>query len=471
MKKKTLFYYAFAAMMSLASLASCGDKDKDETSKPDNNTAQNQQPNNNPGDNPGNNTGNNPGNNPGNNNQTGGDNPSGLVPGKVELPATMTLDKASTPQDVLVAMGMGWNLGNQFDAHINGNGSETAWGQPKCTQATFTKVAAAGIKTVRIPITWGGNFGPAPDYKINETFMNRIAEVVGYAKNAGLNVILNIHHDGSADNKEKGPNFWLNIVKAAGIEEENQKITATFTAIWRQVAEKFKDEGEYLMFECFNEIHNGSWWDGSSAQYKTLNGWNQQVVNTVRAVGGKNATRWIGIPVYNTNINRAVEANCFVMPTDAANRLMVSVHFYEPVDYTLNYKFHVWGHKAGAGHDYDEKNVQTQLRKMFDKYTSKGVPVYIGEMGCVNRLDANEKFRLYYLEYVSKCMHDHLMPAILWDNGQPGAGSEKHGFFHHGTGDFQNDYSKPCIDALVKGMSNNDADYTLQSIYDKAPSK
>ncbi len=445
MKRKTLFYYAFAGMMSLATFMSCGDK---ETPKPDNNQ-------------------------PGNADSTGnpGNNTAQTQLTVADLPAKMTMTEAKTSADVLVAMGMGWNLGNQFDAHIDGIGSETAWGNPVCTQATFNKVAAAGIKTVRVPITWGGNFGPAPDYKIDANFMKRIAEVVGYAKNAGLNVILNIHHDGSADSKEKGPNFWLNIVKAAGIAEENEKITATFTAIWRQVAEQFKNEGEYLIFECFNEIHNGSWWDGSSAQYRTLNEWNQQVVNTVRAVGGKNSTRWIGIPVYNTNIERAVQANCFVMPQDPANRLMVSVHFYDPVGYTLNYEYHEWGHKAGNDHLNDEKAIQTQLSKMYTKYTSKGIPVYIGEMGCVNRLDASEKFRLYYLEYVAKCMHDNLMPAIIWDNGQPASGSEKHGFFDHGTGNWQNDYSKPCIDVLVKAMTNRSNDYTLKSIYDRAPSK
>ena len=94
---------------------------------------------------------------------------------------------------VATYMGMGWNLGNSLDAHANEVANETCWGNGACTQATMDAIRAAGFRTVRIPVTWLGHIGSAPDYKIDDAWMNRVAEVVGYAENAGLNAIINIH--------------------------------------------------------------------------------------------------------------------------------------------------------------------------------------------------------------------------------------------------------------------------------------
>ena len=106
------------------------------------------------------------------------------------------------------------------------------------------------------------------------------------------------------------------------------------------------------------------------------------------------------------------------------------------------------------------------MKKLLDRYVSKGIPVYIGEMGNVNRLNAtDEKYRAYYFEYVTKCIHDNGMSAILWDNGVAKAGRESHGYFNHGTGEWMNSYSEQMIKVLVKAMTNKDADYTLQSVY------
>ena len=115
-------------------------------------------------------------------------------------------------------MGIGWNLGNHFDAYNDGVSGETVWGNPKASQATFNKVRAAGFSTVRIPVTWLGHIGEAPDYKISEAWLNRVAEVVGYAENAGLFVILNMHHDGADSN------HWLDIKTAAKDPEVHKQI-------------------------------------------------------------------------------------------------------------------------------------------------------------------------------------------------------------------------------------------------------
>jgi len=130
-------------------------------------------------------------------------------------------------------MQIGWNLGNALDANNNGVSSETAWGNPKITQTLLTKVKEAGFQVVRIPITWLGHIGNAPNYTIEESFLNRVSEVVGYAKNAGLKAIINIHHDG-ADSKH-----WLNIKDAATNSTINTAVKNQLYSMWTQIAQKF----------------------------------------------------------------------------------------------------------------------------------------------------------------------------------------------------------------------------------------
>ncbi|MBQ1697244.1 MAG: glycoside hydrolase family 5 protein [Bacteroidales bacterium] len=455
MIRKHFYLWLVSAMLIGGALVSCGDDDE----KPDNN------------ENPGNQT--EPDNNqqnpdPNNGQETPVDDKTytPLQTSAGTIPATaISLADAKNPAEVMKAMGMGWNLGNQFDAHNNGVSSETAWSQPKATQETFNKVAAAGIKTVRIPVTWMGHIGGGPDYKIEDAWLNRIYEVVGYAENAGLNAIINIHHDGA--NSE----HWLDIKNCAKDATKQKNTVAKLSALWKQIAEKFKDKGHFLMFEAMNEIQDGGWGWGDNRkdggkQYAAMNEWLQAVVDAIRATGGKNTDRWIGIPSYDTDIDLCEQ---LVLPYDPAHKLMVSVHYYSPYEYTLEYQYQQWGHTAKADKTTNygqEKDCQTQMKKMYSRYTSKGIPVYVGEIGNVNRLNSNEKYRKYYFEYVAKCIHDNYMSAILWDNGVAKSGKECHGYFNHGTGEWMNDYSEQMIQVLVKAMTTEDENYTLQSIYD-----
>lgn len=365
-------------------------------------------------------------------------------------------------------LGMGWNLGNHFDAYNNGVAGETFWGNPKVTQTAFDKIRAAGFNTVRIPVTWVGHIGEAPDYKIDEAWLDRVAEVVGYAEAAGLNAIVNMHHDG-ADSK-----FWLDIKTAAKNPDVQKQILEQVGAMWGQIADKFKDKGDFLIFEAFNEIHDGGWGWGANRndggkQYKCLNEWNQAFVNAVRASGGENTDRILGIPAYCTNVDIAIDS--FVFPEDTAkDRLMISVHCYDPYDYTLAAKKSEWGHTADASRKVNGDN-EADLRKVFEKiydnYISKGIPVYMGEFGCVNRATAREQaFQQYYLKYYAKLSKTYGVPSIIWDNGAKGAGEERHAFINHGTGAYCSTEAKAAIEALINSYTN---DLTLDDVYRNAP--
>lgn len=367
-------------------------------------------------------------------------------------------------------LGMGWNLGNQLDANSNGVANETIWGNSVSTQEAFNKIAAAGITSVRIPVTWLGHIGPAPDYTITTEWLNRVTEVVGYAETAGLNAIINIHHDGSESK------YWLNIKDAATNEDVNKQGKAQLTAVWTQIAQKFKDKGSFLIFEAMNEIHDGKWGWGANLtdngkQYAVLNQWNQVFVDAVRATGGNNCDRYLGIPGYCTNPELTI--NHLILPSDpASNRLLVSVHYYDPNRYTLEDEFSEWGHTANSDKkaDYgDEAYVKEVFGKLKTKFINQGVPVYLGEIGCVHRSTEHaEAFRKYYLEYICKAARTYGLAPFFWDNGSTGAGRECSGIINHATGNFINN-GQDIVELMVKAVTNEDPTYTLDTVYESAP--
>ena len=397
-----------------------------------------------------------------------------------ESGGTETLTMPDTPLEISEAMGLGWNLGNQFDGYYNGSWagelynypSETAWGGIPATPETFTGVKAAGFKSVRIPVTWLNMIGPAPDYTIDEAWISRVYEVVRYAHDAGLFVIINTHHD-----ENHGDDHWLDIKNAANNSTLNASIKDKIKGVWTNIANYFEDCGDWLIMEGFNELNDGGWgWseDFKANPYKQtgiLNEWNQVFVDAVRATGGNNATRWLGVPTYAANPEYT---KYLTVPTDPAGKIMISVHFYDPSDYTLGDKqYEQWGHTGQSGKKAtwgDEDHVKTVFGNLRDKYVSKGIPVYIGEFGASLRAKGTVGYRfyLYYMEYVVKASKEYGMPCFLWDNGTNGVGKEQHGYIDHGTGEIKSNADE-VIPVMNRARYTEDASYTLESIYNSAP--
>ena len=369
-------------------------------------------------------------------------------------------------------LGWGWNLGNHFDTSSGQDNVPNQWGywdNATPTRELYTNLKMAGASTVRICTTWG-NYQTPDTWTIKDSYMAEVRQNVEWAEAAGLNVILNLHHE----------EYGLDIKGAANNESTNTSIKKRIEATWKQIAENFKDKGSFLFFESFNEIQDGGWGWGANRtdggkQYRTLNEWNQLVVNTIRATGGNNETRWIGVPCYASNPAFAVEES-FVLPTDPANHIMVSVHYYDPSNFTLTPENSdgksEWGHTAAAGKfqpGSNEEHVVETFRKLQERYISNNIPVYIGEYGCVmQKTNRSNLFRNYYLEYVCRAAHTYGMPLLIWDNNTQGGGNEHHGYFSHTDGSYIN-ASAPLVQTMIKAATSDDPDYTLESVYNKAP--
>ncbi len=194
---------------------------------------------------------------------------------------------AMSSKQIVENIKVGWNLGNSLDSHdTNSSDTETGWGNPKTTQQMIDTVKAAGFNAVRIPVTWGEHM--AADGTIDAAWMSRVKEVVDYAYNDGLYVILNVHHDDE---------LWLVPTK-----DKLESDKATLTTIWKQICATFQDYDHRLIFEGMNETRViGSaeeWTGGTQESYDVINQLFQAFVDTVRASGGSNTDRTVIVTDY-----------------------------------------------------------------------------------------------------------------------------------------------------------------------------
>jgi endoglucanase len=355
-----------------------------------------------------------------------------------------------TAKSAVASMQLGWNLGNSLDS-VSGNAdadAELAWHNPRVTGDLFKVVAAAGFGVVRIPVSWIGRFGPAPDYTISPTFIDRVEEVVTYALDQGLYVIINLHHDGASGMAGR----WINLVDSSGLvtAANNEQVKTQFTKIWAQIAERFKRYGDHLIFESMNEVA-GPASKPVQAYYDQVNALNQAFVDTIRSGDGNNLGRCLVVPGYNTNINDTVAG--FKVPNDVGpDMLILSDHYYDPWSFAGAGTTHAWGTGHPGIDTWGQEDwVASQVAKLKTSYIDHGLPVIWGEYGAVTQT-GYETYRRYYMEYVTKVAHDAGIVPIVWDNNNwAGSGDDAFGFINRASNTVQ---YPAMVDAMVRAATS-----------------
>ena len=319
-------------------------------------------------------------------------------------------------------MKLGTNIGNTMDAYGCNPPSETCWGQPMVSPAYVKLVKDSGFDAIRIPVSWD-QYADQTTGKISDAWLNRVKQVVQYAVDNGLYVIVNIHWDGG----------WLerNIT-----EEKRISVNAKQKAYWEQIATHLRDFDERVLFASANEPDADT-----PAEIAILEGFHQTFVNAVRSTGGRNAYRVLVIQAPLTNINHAYN-DWNVMPSDTVTgRQMAEVHFY-PFSYTLQDKdeswsqmFYYWGQGFHSTTDTyrnstreEEAHVNEQFGKMKTKFVDSGIPVVLGEYGAMKRthltgsdLSLHLAGRAYFHQYVTRKALDNGMLPFYWEVGvEPG---------------------------------------------------
>ena len=317
-----------------------------------------------------------------------------------------------SPEEIVADMKTGWNLGNTLDATGGtGRSSEISWGNPRTKKEMIDAVHDRGFDTVRIPVTWAGHLGDGPEYTIDPEWLDRVQEVVNYAIDDEMYVILDTHHEES----------WR-IPNDANIDAVDEQ----HAAIWAQIAERFKDYGDKLIFEGMNEPRvKGSpdeWNGGTPAERKNIDRLNQTFIDTVRNTGGNNSERLLLLATYgNSCVPDAIESA--VIPDDP--NIAFSLHAYTPYAFTYNvnesWELFDWD----GSHDDD---IKYQFSDIKSKFLDNGIPVILTEYGAVNK-DGHDEDVIRWLGVYLGYAKELGMPCIWWDNGVYTGDGERFGLF------------------------------------------
>lgn len=304
---------------------------------------------------------------------------------------------------------VGWNLGNTLDSYKTGKSglsTETGWGNRKTTEDMILSVKAAGFNAVRIPVTWGEHMDGDT---IQQEWMTRVREVVDYAYNNGMYVILNMHHDDY---------IWFTPSEA-----EYASDSAKLKKIWEQISAEFRDYGDRLLFEGMNEPRtvgsSAEWSGGTDDERKVINRYEQDFVNTVRASGGNNSARTLIITSYAASAEEKA-MNDVVVPDDS--HVIVSLHYYAP-----------WKFSDGQSTTFGDKEkfeLDNKFARMKSIFIDNGIPVIIGEFGCV--AVADDSTRADYYSYYISAAKSQGIKCFVWDNGLS-SGDSAYGIFDRGA--------------------------------------
>jgi endoglucanase len=300
----------------------------------------------------------------------------------------------------------GWNLGNTFDGFDTGKVvlDETAWGNPLVTKELITKIKKQGFNSIRIPITFDTRLEEAPEYTINPEFLSRVDQVVKWALDAKLKVMINIHHDSWS---------WV----ANGMAWDHDYTFSKFNAIWAQLSQHYKDYSTDLMFESLNEPQFwGSGGDVESQEF--LNELNDSFYTIVRDSDGLNKIRPLVIPTLNTNFEKQENVNNLYNWITKTNDpyIISTVHYYGFWPFSVN---------IGGYYTFEEnsmKHITENFDRVYDKFTTKGIPVVIGEYGLLgfdqNTGTIQQGEKLKFFEYMINYAEEKGIIHMLWDNGQ-----------------------------------------------------
>lgn len=331
----------------------------------------------------------------------------GMNAGQLTVMADVTAS-----QSYVDAMTPGWNLGNTFEAvdtWSDRNSSwfqepiETAWGNIPTTKEFLKNLKAQGFNSIRMPFTCYTRIGDAPDYKIMDKYLDRYAEVVQWAVDAGLYVIVDMHGDAWA---------W-----GTKIGLDDGTLMNKYKVLWTAVADKFKDYPQQVCFESFNEPKFDVQYSNEEEQVKKeakiLNDVNKTFYDVVRTSGGNNATRMLLLPLVNTN---ARDWECEELSNALAGyndpNMMVTFHYYGYWPFSTNI--------AGTTtyNNQVKQGIEDTINVMDKYFTSKGVGVIGGEYGVLSESHVDHGEYLKYMNDLIYTGTTHKMNMMIWDAGQ-----------------------------------------------------
>lgn len=283
----------------------------------------------------------------------------------------------------------------------------------KYTKKDLEDIMSLGIDHIRLPMELFDMTGPAPDYTISPIFFDLLDQIVDWAEELGLYLILDNH------------SFDPSGVMTPDIIDQ-------LLAVWEQMADHYKYRSGLIFYEILNEPH-----DISDAVWNSMQ---QQVIDAIRAI---DVTHTIIVsPTYWSSYN-----NLELMPGYADMNLIYTFHFYDPWIFTSQGSY--WTNPtieniAGIPYPYDAESMPalppeyngTWIENLYNDYPAQGngtwvrsqinkavqfmlernVPMWCGEFG-VFVPNSPPADRLYWLETARSYFEDNGISWCMWEYG------------------------------------------------------
>ncbi len=297
----------------------------------------------------------------------------------LSLVSRSSLASPSQPADVETIqnrLGEGINLGNALEAPNEGE-----WGVT-LEESYFEAVAKAGFQHVRIPVRWSAHAKPEPPYTIDPKFFDRVDWAVDQALAHNLAAIVNVHH-------------------FAGMDENPDANEPMLRAIWTQVAERFKDRPETLVFELLNEPHDRL----------TDERWNRMIPTVLAEVRRTNPTR--AVIVGPSSWNSVDHLAKLELPSEDRH-LIATFHYYNPFHFTHQNAEWVQGSDSWTDTSWTGTPEQVAaIERDFDKAAAWGKehhrPIYLGEFGAYSKAPMPQ--RVQWTETIVKAAKQRVSPS------------------------------------------------------------
>jgi endoglucanase len=328
----------------------------------------------------------------------------------------------------------GVNLTNWFQA-----GAARQIQFTKYTKEDFEQIQSLGCDVIRLPINLHFMTGGAPNYQIDPLFFGFLDQVVDWAEELQMHLILDNHTFDPAQNTD--PNVGIILEK-----------------VWKQMAQHYKDRSEYIYYEILNEPHGIS-----DAQWNAIQ---QNIVQAIRTIDTKH-TIVIGPAGWNSYNNLAA------MPAYDDDNLLYTFHFYDPFVFTHQGATWVdpsmaplgdvpFPYAAGrmpsfpsslrgswiesAFNNYRNEGTVARVKQLIDIAVqfkqSRNVRIFCGEFGVYIPNSQNDD-RVYWYEVVRKYLEEKQIAWTVWDY------HGGFGLYEEGGNDlFEHDLNVPLLQAL-----------------------